>query len=222
MTRALLEIIALDALDAAAAEAGGADRLELVADMRADGLTPSVATVAAIRAATTLPLRVMLRSRAGFETDERDLTELAAVAGQLIDAGADGFVLGFLTGTGEIDAAATTRLAGALQGRPWTFHRAIDHAVGADAWDVVCGLPGLDAVLTAGSPDGLGAGLDGLLGRDPALILAGGGLTPAHVPVLREHGVRAFHVGSAARGDGGWAVGVSAERVAEWRAVVSG
>ncbi|MEV6523572.1 copper homeostasis protein CutC [Longispora sp. NPDC051575] len=222
MTRALLEIIALDAFDAAAAEAGGADRLEVVADMRADGLTPSVATVAAIRAATRLPLRVMLRSQAGFQTDERDLDELAAVATQLVDAGADAFVLGFLTGTGEIDVPSTTRLAGALDGRPWTFHRAIDHAVGPDAWDLVCALPGLDAVLTAGAPQGLGAGLDGLLARDPALILAGGGLTPAHVPVLRANGVRAFHVGSAARGEGGWAAGVSAERVAEWRAVVSG
>ncbi|GIG58613.1 copper homeostasis protein CutC [Longispora fulva] len=222
MTRALLEIIALDALDASAAEAGGADRLELVSDMRADGLTPTVETVAAVRAATSLPLRVMLRSRAGFQTDERDLDELTAVAGQLIDAGADGFVLGFLTGTGEIDAPATTRLAGALRGRPWTFHRAIDHAVGPDAWEVVCALPGLDAVLTAGSPDGLGVGLDTLLARDPALILAGGGLTAAHVPVLRDRGVRAFHVGSAARGDGGWEAAVSAERVAEWRAVVSG
>lgn len=38
--RALLEVIALDAADAVAAEAGGADRLELVSDMAADGLTP--------------------------------------------------------------------------------------------------------------------------------------------------------------------------------------
>lgn len=39
--RALLEVIALDARDAVAAAEGGADRLELVTDMAADGLTPS-------------------------------------------------------------------------------------------------------------------------------------------------------------------------------------
>jgi len=38
--RAVLEVIALDAEDAVAARSGGADRLELVTDMAADGLTP--------------------------------------------------------------------------------------------------------------------------------------------------------------------------------------
>ncbi|MEY7981074.1 copper homeostasis protein CutC, partial [Streptomyces pilosus] len=49
--RAVLEVIALDVEDAVAAQAGGADRLELVTDMAADGLTPAAATVAGIRAA---------------------------------------------------------------------------------------------------------------------------------------------------------------------------
>ncbi|MFB7032775.1 copper homeostasis protein CutC, partial [Streptomyces sp. NPDC056295] len=49
--RAVLEVIALDAEDAVAAQAGGADRLELVTDMAADGLTPSRETFAAIRSA---------------------------------------------------------------------------------------------------------------------------------------------------------------------------
>ena len=43
--RALLEVIALDVEDAVAAQAGGADRLELVTDMAADGLTPSAGDV---------------------------------------------------------------------------------------------------------------------------------------------------------------------------------
>ncbi|MFD0479343.1 hypothetical protein ACFQ0B_72660 [Nonomuraea thailandensis] len=40
MTGSLLEVIALNVRDAVAAEQGGADRLEIVADMAADGLTP--------------------------------------------------------------------------------------------------------------------------------------------------------------------------------------
>ncbi|OSC73398.1 copper homeostasis protein CutC, partial [Streptomyces sp. 4F] len=55
--RAVLEVIALDVEDAVAAQAGGADRLELVTDMAADGLTPSAETVAAIRAAVDIDLR---------------------------------------------------------------------------------------------------------------------------------------------------------------------
>ena len=53
--RALLEVIALDAEDAVAAQAGGADRLELVTDMAADGLTPPLATFAEIRDAVRHP-----------------------------------------------------------------------------------------------------------------------------------------------------------------------
>ena len=61
----LLEVIALTADDARAAEDGGADRLEVVADMAADGLTPDPDVVEAVRKATTLPLRGRRRARAG-------------------------------------------------------------------------------------------------------------------------------------------------------------
>ncbi|WP_018351852.1 copper homeostasis protein CutC [Longispora albida] len=221
MTRTLLEIIALDALDAEAAEAGGADRLEVVSDMSADGLTPDVATIERIRAVTSLPLRVMLRSRPGFETDAADLASLAGQAARLAGAGADGFVFGFLTGDGRVDVAATARLAGALDGLPWTFHRAIDHAADTDAaWGELLGLPGLDMVLTSGSPAGLSAGLSDVLSRPAELVLAGGGLVPEYVPRLKAAGVRAFHVGSAAREPGGWQAPVSADRVAAWREIV--
>ncbi|MFD9245886.1 copper homeostasis protein CutC, partial [Streptomyces sp. NPDC059556] len=63
--RAVLEVIALDEEDAVAAQTGGADRLELVTDMAADGLTPSRTGFAAIRAAVDIPLRVMLRPPPG-------------------------------------------------------------------------------------------------------------------------------------------------------------
>ena len=51
--RAVLEVIALGVEDAVAAQAGGADRLELVTDMAADGLTPPVETFTGIRAGLT-------------------------------------------------------------------------------------------------------------------------------------------------------------------------
>src|SRR5690242_1410597 len=61
MSRPIFEVIALGAEDAVAAQTGGADRLELVTDMAADGLTPSRAVFGAIRRAVRIPLRVMLR-----------------------------------------------------------------------------------------------------------------------------------------------------------------
>src|SRR5881409_1637839 len=96
-TRAVLEVIALGVEDAVAAQAGGADRLELVADMAADGLTPPVETFAGIRAAVDIDLRVMLRPADGFAAgDAESVGRLVRVAREMRAAGADEFVLGFL------------------------------------------------------------------------------------------------------------------------------
>lgn len=62
----MLEVIALDARDALAAVAGGADRLELVGTMDQDGLSATVEQVEQIRAVSDIPIRAMLRDRDGF------------------------------------------------------------------------------------------------------------------------------------------------------------
>ncbi|MGA5039436.1 copper homeostasis protein CutC [Streptomyces capoamus] len=221
--RAVLEVIALDVEDAVAAQAGGADRLELVTEMAADGLTPEPATVAAIRSAVDIDLRVMLRLTDGFAAG--DVDRLVGVAGELREAGADQFVLGFLGADGGVDLAAVERVAGALAGCRWTFHRAIDRAADRDALrKQLADLPGLDTYLTAGSAAGVDDGLSTLLTEaahdgEPGYeqqILVGGGLRLDHVPRLRAAGIDAFHIGGAAR-PAGWQGPVSADAVAEWR-----
>ncbi|MGV9337797.1 copper homeostasis protein CutC [Streptomyces sp. NPDC003688] len=226
--RAVLEVIALDVEDAVAAQAGGADRLELVTEMAADGLTPAPAVVAAIRDAVAIDLRVMLRLSDGFAAG--DVERLVGVAGELREAGADQFVLGFLDPVGDVDLTAVERVVGALDGSPWTFHRAIDRAADRDALrKTLSGLPGLDTYLTAGAPGGVDDGLDTLIaeaahtgrpGYEPR-IMVGGGLRLDHVPRLRAAGVDAFHIGGAARPEG-WQGPVSAEAVARWRAELDG
>ncbi len=225
----LLEVIALGPADATAAQAGGADRLEIVADMANDGLSPDPATVASIRRATDLPIRVMLRAEPGFVTSTGELQRLARLADHLVGAGADGFVFGFLSPSGEIDVDATTYLADcdAVTGRAWTFHRAVDNAFQyGHAWRDLVGLPGLDTVLTAGSARGLEHGYDDLLTavqRDPsvaALVMAGGGLQAEQVPWLARAGVRKFHIGSGARPQGSWKAYVDAGFVRSWRTLI--
>ena len=122
----LLEVIALHPADAEAAQEGGADRLELCASMEADGLSPSVSTVSAIRRSTDLPLRVMLRLSDSFTTNGAELNRLTAKAQSYLSAGADGFVLGFLTPDNVVDVESVAALASTFAGTPWTFHRAID------------------------------------------------------------------------------------------------
>ncbi|GAA2787955.1 copper homeostasis protein CutC [Streptomyces showdoensis] len=224
--RAVLEVIALDEEDAVAAQAGGADRLELVTDMAADGLTPSTTGFAAIRAAVDIPLRVMLRLTDGFSAgDPGQLDALAGRAAELRAAGADEFVLGFLTPSGDPDLVAVERLIAVLDGCRWTFHRAIDRAADRDALrKQLADLPGLDTYLTAGAATGVDDGLGTLKaeaaragepGYEPQ-ILVGGGLRLDHLPTLRAAGLTAFHIGGAAR-PSGWAAPVSADAVRTWR-----
>ncbi|GGX28116.1 copper homeostasis protein CutC [Streptomyces malachitofuscus] len=226
--RAVLEVIALDVEDAVAAQAGGADRLELVTDMAADGLTPSAATVAGIRAAVDIPVRVMLRLADGFAAG--DVGRLVAAAREMREAGAEEFVLGFLDADGCVDLDAVERVARELEGCRWTFHRAIDRAADRDALrKQLADLAGLDTYLTAGSAEGVDAGLPTLLAEARRRgeqgyrqqLLVGGGLGLEHVPELRRAGIDAFHIGGAARPEG-WAGPVSADAVAEWRRVLGG
>jgi copper homeostasis protein len=219
-------VIALDVEDAVAAQAGGADRLELVTDMAADGLTPTVATVAGIRRAVDISVRVMLRLTGGFAAG--DVSRVAGAARELRGAGAEEFVLGFLDVDGAVDLAAVERVVEVLDGCRWTFHRAIDHTADRDALrKQLADLPGLDTYLTAGSAAGVDEGLAVLLAEaaragEPGYgqqLLVGGGLRLEHVPGLRAAGIDAFHIGGAAR-PGGWETPVSAKAVREWRDVL--
>ncbi|OIV37061.1 copper homeostasis protein CutC [Mangrovactinospora gilvigrisea] len=222
----LFEVIATGADDARAAVAGGADRLEIVRDMAADGLTPDPAGFAEIRAAVDVPLRVMLRAEDSFAAGGPEgVDALRDAAAALRREGAEEFVLGFLTPDGEVDVDAVKGVVDALEGCRWTFHRAVDRVRDRDAArEALAGLPGLDTFLTAGSADGVPAGMPVLereAGRGGPRLLVGGGLKLEHVPGLKGFGVDAFHVGSAVRG-GSWAAPVDAAKVEVWRTALDG
>ena len=223
----LLEVVALHAADAERAEAGGADRVELVGSMEHGGLSPEPAMVGQVRRATSLPIRVMLRLREGFGTDGGEVARLRGLLSSYLSVGADGVVLGFLNGHTEVDAGVVTEIVGDDPGFGWTFHRAVDSCISTDrAWRTLRTLPGLDQVLTAGSARTVAEGLDDLLARARSdefarrVIMAGGGLLPEHVPWLARAGVRSFHIGSPARPLGSWKAYVDADLVRTWRTLV--
>lgn len=222
----LLEVIALNSADAERAEAGGADRVELLGTMDDDGLSPEPRMVDKVRRATSVQLRPMVRLRAGFSTDGGEAVRLKGLIGSYLDAGADGVVLGFLNGVNRVDLEVMRELVGG-DDVDWTFHRAIDHCLDMEsAWRDVRTLPGLTQVLTAGSARGVEHGLDDLVARARRdagvadLIMAGGRLAPEHVPWLARAGVRAFHIGSAARPGRSFKAYVDAGLVASWRDLI--
>jgi copper homeostasis protein len=220
----LLEVVVLSPRDVAGAEEGGADRLCLVADAES-GLSPEPGLVSAVCREGDLPVRVALRLNDGLSTTGGELTRLVGLGEDYVGVGAEGVVFGFLDTDLEIDVEVCAHLAGELAGVPWTFSRAIDSALETTrAWRQVARLPGVDAVLSAGSPRGLDAGQDELLDRaaaDPEvsrLLLAGGGLRGEHVPWLVRAGVRQFQVGASVRPGRSWSrSNVDAAMVRAWR-----
>lgn len=222
---ALLEVVVLHPRDVPGADEGGADRLFVVADVERGGLSPEPGTFSSICKETDVPVRAMLRLNDGLTTTGAELTRLVGLGEDYLSMGAEGLCFGFLDSDLEVDVEVCGYLADRLPEVPWTFHRAVDSALSTDrAWRRIFGLPGLDAVLSAGSARGLEAGCEELIDRAgadarvAALLMAGGGLRGEHVPWLTRAGVRQFHVGSTVRPGGSWTKSyVDAAHVRSWR-----
>lgn len=222
----LLEVTALHPADAEHAEAGGADRVEVRGSLADGGMSPTPELLAQVRRATSVQVRALVRLRAGYGTDGGEAVRLRGLMAAYADAGADGMVLGFLNGLGEVDLEVTAELV--QDGTwPWTFHRAVDSCLDLDrGWAALARLPRLDQVCTAGSARGVDYGLDELLARAKgnrwaaSVLMAGGGLRPDHVPWLARAGVRAFHIGAPARPGGSFKAYVDEALVRSWRRLI--
>ena len=81
-----LEVCVDSVASALAAKRGGADRLELCADLIIGGTTPSLALVRQVKAETGLPVRALLRPRFGdFCYDRYELAQMAETAAALAE-----------------------------------------------------------------------------------------------------------------------------------------
>lgn len=220
----LLEVVVLHPSDAGTAQEGGADRLYVTDSIEAGGLSPEVGVVSTICREADIAVRVMLRLTDSWSTTGGELTRLIGLAEDYLAVGAEGVVFGFLDADLLVDVEVCSALTDALPGVPWTFHRAIDATLETDkAWRQLAGLPGLDAVLSAGSTRGMAVGHEELTERAAAspqvarLLMAGGNLAGEHVPWLLQAGVRQFHVGRSVRPGSSWKSYVDARHVRSWR-----
>lgn len=222
----VLEVRVLHAADAAPAETGGADRLVVARLEGDDELSPEPRLVAAVRSRSTLHLRPVVRLREGYSTDGGEFVRLRGLISAYLDAGADGLVLGFLNGLGEVD---TEVLTGLLDGFtcPWEFSRAVDTCLEPDrAWETLLPLAHLDGVQTAGSARGMEHGLDEVVRlaradeRVASHVIASGSLHPDHVPWLARAGVRQFRLDDQVRPGESRRAYVDAALVRSWRHLV--
>ena len=128
MTRKLLLEISVDGVEkAVAAERGGANRIELCADLSVGGLTPSRELLLAVREKVYVPIYSMIRPRAGdFAYSEAEFAGMERSIAVATECGMDGVVLGILKENRRIDMARTRRLVDLARPLPVTFHRAFD------------------------------------------------------------------------------------------------
>jgi copper homeostasis protein len=147
----ILEVCVDSMASALAAQAGGAQRIELCASLFEGGVTPSAATIEVARQQLTIDINVMIRPRGGdflysdleFAVMQRDIEIAKSI-------GVNGVVIGLLTAGGEVDQGRTKLLADLARPLSVTFHRAFDMVADPHrALDTLIDL-GIDRVLTSG------------------------------------------------------------------------
>ena len=128
MREYLFEVCANSGESCMAAQAGGADRVELCAGIPEGGTTPSYGDIVIAREVLqNARLHVIIRPRGGdflySPIEQRIMLKDIDNARRLE---ADGIVLGCLTPDGEVDIPLMKQLMEAAQGMSVTFHRAFD------------------------------------------------------------------------------------------------
>ena len=159
----VLEICVDSLASARAAVRGGADRLELCSALLAGGLTPYEVLLRQIKAESNIPVRCLMRPRAGdflYTPEELELLRLQIL--QLKAAGADGFVIGCLTPEGELDMQAMNPLVEACGGKGITLHRCIDVSRDLEQTYLNAKALGIDTVLTSGGAASCKAGREAI------------------------------------------------------------
>lgn len=200
MNRYLLECCVDSVESAIAAERGGADRLELCANLIIGGTTPSPALYRAVRANTHIPVHVLLRPRFGdFLYTPAELNILKEEASYFAKEGANGLVIGCLTPDGRLDKKAMQEIISLAPGCHITLHRAFD--VCRDCFEALKDAKelGVGTILTSGRKNSC---LDGLpLIRElipaaaPVHILVGGGVNASVIrEFLSRTGAAHFHM----------------------------
>ena len=201
MEHLLFEVCANGVESCLAAQAGGADRVELCAGIPEGGTTPSYGDIVAARSLLDhTRLHVIIRPRGGdflySPLEQRIMLEDIANARRL---GADGVVLGCLTPDGNVDRPLMERLMEAADGLSVTFHRAFD--VCRDpfrALEEIISL-GCHRILTSGQQSTAEQGIPLLQELQKAAagritLLAGCGVNERNIArIARETGITEFH-----------------------------
>lgn len=206
----MLEICIDGVASAIAASNGGADRVELCANLPEGGTTPSAGMIRAVRRAFPRGLMVIIRPRGyDFLYSEEEVAAMLEDIRIARNLGADGVVIGCLRSDGTIDVERCARLIEEAGPLDVTFHRAFDMSRDlGEALEAIDSL-GVRRILTSGGKPEVPSGLETIsrlvvqsAGR--VSLMPGGGVTPENLAeIVRGTGVREIHLSARHQVNGG-------------------
>jgi copper homeostasis protein len=202
--RPLVEVCIGSVADALAAQAAGADRVELCAATEVGGLTPSLGLLEQVLAASRLPVIAMIRPRpGGFAYSREEFAVALRDAEHMLAFGAAGLAFGFLTPEGRLDAARTRELVDLAGDRETVFHRAFDFTPDLlAAADELVEL-GVQRVLTSGGAATAFVGANTIRAIHERVagrleVMPGGGIAAESVvELIQQTGCDQLHVGAS-------------------------
>jgi len=201
--RVQVEVCVTSVEEAEAAQAGGADSVEVCTWLACGGVTPSSGLVDAVRSAVRIPVRVLVRpSPNGFVYARAEVHALLTDT-EIFGGGAMGLVTGALGEEGLMNAALMRSVKQLAPESEITFHRAIDHSMDLLKLVEACTELGIDRILTSGGAtfavDGIPT-LKAMIERagDRCSVAIAGGVGPGNVIELVES-TRASEVHFAAQ-----------------------
>ncbi|MBS1760528.1 MAG: copper homeostasis protein CutC [Bacteroidetes bacterium] len=196
----IIEIATSDFATTKAAVAGGADRIELCANLAEGGTTPSYGTIKKCRAAFDVLIYPIIRPRGGDFLFTEEEFEIMLKDVQLCkDLGCDGVVIGMLQADGTIDIPRNAKLVEAAYPLGVTFHRAFDRCKDPfDALEQIIEM-GCERILTSGQMPSVTDGLDLVAAlnkkaNDRITIMPGSGVRKENIKMLAaKTGCIEFH-----------------------------
>lgn len=200
MKRPILEVCCGSIESALAAQAGGADRIELCDNLVQGGTTPSFGTIELTRELLNIPIHVLIRPREG--DFHYSLNELEVMKRDILtcrEMGIDGVVFGFLSKDGRINEELLVSFLEMARPLSVTFHRAFDVCRDPREGLEVLMNHGVDRLLTSGQKDSVcdAAPLIRELINQAAgqmVIMPGAGLTELNIRAFSgEVGASEYH-----------------------------
>lgn len=186
---------------AVCAKEGGADRLELCANLVIGGTTPTLALFEEIRRTVDIRIHALIRPRFGdFLYSDHEASIICREIEAFRRAGAEGVVIGSLTPDGSLHTEQMKRFIDCAGDMSVTLHRAFDMCRDPFTALKQARELGVNTILTSGQASSCIAGMARMkelteAANNDITILAGAGINAEAVRTLLDQtGLYAFHM----------------------------